>query len=505
MQKRTEDTSVKSQILPIVGDAYQEFSLNLDAQTLVNWFPIVDKNGKFPVALYPFPGLDIFSAQIGDQKSVRGLYEKNNSLYGVIDNKFYRISRTGARDELGTLNTSIGRVMMIDNGYQIMITDGTYGYIYQYRVSPISSELTNTFTVIPNTGDSEAFIPPEILVYLDGYGLYPVRGTFQFFWTDPYHFEKISALNYNTSGEDAQDIVTMIVVHQELWIFNRATTDLFYDTGETDTTFRPRQGLTIEYGCAAAHSVVKTQDNAVIWLALNKYGDSLIVKAEGYTASVISTPAITGIIQSYDTIDDAWAFSFQYRAQFFYVITFPSEDVTWAYNLNTGMWNNWSSTLVTPTPTGNAVRQGRFRGNAYAFIDGLHVVGDFESGNLYYLREDLHTENGQPIVRERTMQHIQDRLLRTSIYMLQIDVESGGGETDDHNYDPAIMLQYSKDGGHTWSSEMWRTCGKIGEYRRRAIWSSLGQAYNWTFRVRVSDSVKWVILGAKCDIEVEST
>jgi hypothetical protein len=169
------------------------------------------------------------------------------------------------------------------------------------------------------------------------------------------------------------------------------------------------------------------------------------------------------------------------------------------------MWSKWSSTLVTETPTGNTLREGRFRGNAYAFIDGLHVIGDFESGNLYYLNEDTYTENGVNIVHERTMQHIQDKMLRTSFYNLQIDVESGGGNVDDHNYEPSLMLKYSKDGGHTWSSEMWRTCGKIGEYRRRAIWTSLGQAYNWTFKVRTSDPVKWVILGAKADIEVGAT
>jgi len=500
---------IKNQVLPIVGDAYQEFSLNLDAQTLINWFPIIDKNGKFPVALYPFPGLLMFSPQIGDQRSVRCLYEKNNSLYAVIDNKFYRISITGTREQLGILNTSIGRVKIIDNGYQMMIIDGSDGYAYKYRVSAISSELANEFTIIPKTPTPDKpfqdFIPPEILVYLDGYGLYPVKGTFKFFWTDNYDFTSIPATNFNTSGSYAENLVSMLVIHEELWIFNRATTELFYDTGQATTTFRPRTGLTIEYGCAAAHSVVTTQDNAVIWLALNKYGDSLVVMAQGYNAIVISTPAITGIISRYDVIEDAWAFSFQYRGQFFYVITFPTADATWAYNLSTGMWSKWSSTLVTETPTGNISRQGRFRGNAYAFIDGLHVIGDFASGNLYYLNEDTRTENGVGIVRERTMRHIQAKLLRTSFYNLQIDVESGGGDEDDHNYDPQIMLQYSKDGGHSWSSEMWRSAGKIGEYRRRAIWTSLGQSYNWTFRVRVSDPVKWVILGAKADIEMEET
>lgn len=62
--------------------------------------------------------------------------------------------------------------------------------------------------------------------------------------------------------------------------------------------------------------------------------------------------------------------------------------------------------------------------------------------------------------------------------------------------DPKAMLQWSDDGGHTWSNEHWVSIGKIGEYKRRAIWRRLGSSRDRIYKVTISDPVKVVMLGA---------
>lgn len=62
--------------------------------------------------------------------------------------------------------------------------------------------------------------------------------------------------------------------------------------------------------------------------------------------------------------------------------------------------------------------------------------------------------------------------------------------------DPQAMLQFSKDGGHTWSYELWKSIGKIGEYSRRVKWNRLGVSRERTFRVVITDPIKVVILAA---------
>ena len=58
------------------------------------------------------------------------------------------------------------------------------------------------------------------------------------------------------------------------------------------------------------------------------------------------------------------------------------------------------------------------------------------------------------------------------------------------------MLQVSKDGGKTWGAERWMDMGALGDYKARAKWNRLGMARNWTFRLKISDPVKRVVLGA---------
>ena len=63
------------------------------------------------------------------------------------------------------------------------------------------------------------------------------------------------------------------------------------------------------------------------------------------------------------------------------------------------------------------------------------------------------------------------------------------------------MIQYSKDGGHSWSEEMWVSLGKIGEKKRRAILRRLGKFRDLVMRVKITDPVRRVLIGA--DLKVE--
>ena len=60
---------------------------------------------------------------------------------------------------------------------------------------------------------------------------------------------------------------------------------------------------------------------------------------------------------------------------------------------------------------------------------------------------------------------------------------------------PTIGLRVSKDAGKTWGAEAIKSMGSVGEYRRRAIWRSVGRAKDRVFRFRISSPVKKVLLG----------
>jgi hypothetical protein len=72
--------------------------------------------------------------------------------------------------------------------------------------------------------------------------------------------------------------------------------------------------------------------------------------------------------------------------------------------------------------------------------------------------------------------------------------------------DPQIMLRFSKDGGHTWSSEMWAGMGKkiggIGDFKKRVIWNRLGSFRDCVFEVKVTDPVDLTMYDAEIEITV---
>jgi len=62
---------------------------------------------------------------------------------------------------------------------------------------------------------------------------------------------------------------------------------------------------------------------------------------------------------------------------------------------------------------------------------------------------------------------------------------------------PELMMRYSDDGGHTWSSQRKTSVGKVGQYLARAAFRRLGRSRERVYEISMSAPVKWHILGAR--------
>ena len=129
-----------------------------------------------------------------------------------------------------------------------------------------------------------------------------------------------------------------------------------------------------------------------------------------------------------------------------------------------------------------------------------NIVGDWENGNLYVLDLDTYTDNGDLIVSRRTGAFVSARTYN----MLQVDFETGVGNTVSPGDDPVALLEWSDDGGHTWSNAHSAKLGQVGEYQLRVRWRRLGTPRRFglsrVFRVTVTDPVKRVMTGAMLDV-----
>jgi hypothetical protein len=274
--------------------------------------------------------------------------------------------------------------------------------------------------------------------------------------------------------------------HRDIFMLGESTTEVWYNSGDT-VPFDRKPGATQEVGIGARHSVVQL-DNTLFFLT----DDYQVVRLEGYNPKVISTRSIEYQIAQYSKRDDATGMGMTIEGNAFYVLTFPTASETWCYNAASTFWHKLAS---YPSPYDN-----RWRGNCYAAFDDKHIVGDYKNGKLYELDFETFTDNSEIIRRVRTPSAIDDDGKNLFHHRLEIFFESGVGIVSGQGSDPMAMLQYSNDGGHTWSSELWRSAGKIGKYEWRAVWNRLGASRHRNYRLIVTDPVKWVITNTNLEV-----
>jgi len=582
--------------LDVVGQAYKMPSIQLDAQTCINWYPIIDPTGKFPKSLAPTDGLTTFT-NISAANQIRGTFELNDVLYVVAGDSFYIVDNNGNYDSKGTLKTSVGNVRMVPNDNQIFITDGVDGYVYQlvksatreagdffvienassfiggatftgaglddmtsggtyigatsknYRVEidatgtpdtfqwsdskgetwngtgvvitgtaqTLNDGVTVTFTHTTghalhdrwdfSTSTDSAFYVPVIPAYQDGYGIYIKEVSNRFYISAIDDFSLVNALDFAKENAWPDNLVAAISIKEELWLIGRTTSRVWYDTGAAEFPFEPRTNLLIKYGTRAPYSVAVGHDNLLLWIGNNTDGGRIVIIVEGYTPQIISTEALNAELDSYETVDDAIGFVYQRNGHIFYCLIFPTADRSWVFDLTTKEWHERRSTFASDLPSSSQWRQGRWRANNYVHYQGKHLVGDFESGKIYKLDATSYTEDGVRIQRERTTKVLSESLHRICAFSFEVNMQRGTGLTvqTDQGHDPQMMLQISTDDAVTWGNEQWRSLGKTGKYKLRAKWNRLGESDSFVFRIRTSDPIYTVLLGAVIDVEDTGT
>lgn len=95
---------------------------------------------------------------------------------------------------------------------------------------------------------------------------------------------------------------------------------------------------------------------------------------------------------------------------------------------------------------------------------------------------------------------------RMFISNLEVLCDTGIGLNEGQGVDPQVMRSISRDGGHTWGIEKWRSAGAMGNYNTRVRWiGSNGSYRNGVAKIVVTDPVDWQFLKVMADIEEGSS
>lgn len=461
--------------IPFIGPSYRLRSINRDAQRCINWFPVKSElqTSKNIDGLQGTPGKLVFANP--DNGEIRGEWQTLGRAFVVSGNKLYEIDEDGNDTELGTLNTTSGRVGMCDNGQQLVIVDGDYGYILTLETD-IFLEIT-----------SEGWRGSNTVSFVGGYFIFIEPDTGVFYICALYDGFTIDALDFASAEGAPDNLVAGAALAANFWAFGTETVQVYYNSGDT-FPFTPIDNAFIQYGCSAAHSVAQSA-NTIFWLGGGKEGAGVVWMATGYNPQRISTFALEYAISTYGDVSDAFGYTYEEEGHYFYCLNFPGADTTWCYDIGLNEWHErgyWNSQL------------GEYEkdlANSHMFVFGKHLVGSRRDGKIYEQSMSYLDDNGDAIRRLRTSPHTFDGDDLNFIYFsqAQLDMETGIGNSEEVN--PTVSLSWSNDAGHTFSNEHSRGVGRVGEYKARAIWRQLGRSRDRVWRVITTARARLCLIG----------
>lgn len=461
--------------LPFIGGGNPSRSYRVSRERLVNGLVELDPSGKFDRFCFCRPGLLSF-AQLRSAP-VRGGAEWGGDAYCVVGGDVQKVTSSGAVSTIGAVTTTTGVVIFSPGPSHLVFVDGAKGY---YTQGSSVTEITDA--QFPD-GATHA-------VFHSGYWLVnDVANAGRVYRSASLDPTSWTALDFATAERDPDDLKAILVANQQIWLFGDYTTEA-WGNDSSSFGFGPIAGGFTEVGLAAPYSAAVGAGGLVYWLGKSRQGEGAVLKGQGIQGQRISTGAIEAEIASYSTISDAIGFCVYWQSHALYILRFPTAGKTWVWDEAAQAWYEW-------TRYGG----GAFRANCAVFAFNKILLGDPADGNLFELDVDAHSDNGEPIEFERWDRHMVESGDRKPLFhrALELEVETGVG-TD--TMSPQWMLQWSDDGGHTWSNEHWRSSGLIGVRNTRLVWRRLGRSRDRIYRVKSTDRAKRVIVSGWADVEV---
>ena len=538
--------------VPLLGQTGGEREEDVSYQKTQNWYPHISPDSKSKVVLYPTPGLTEFT-NLGVEGAIRGSIVYGEEYYCVYYTGLYKITSSGSYVLLGTLDTAVGKVSMAhngsNNGQQIIIADGTEGYIYDFEFSTFAKielkssgtaqvdtnnkldttgvsgdfiangvvagmvvynitdgtqgivgavDSADVLSIVDSNGDALDLFPDGDEEYEVGDDAFPSTATHvafmdgYFLANDPtnsgrfqisaaYQGYDWNGLDFATAERSPDELQALVVSNRNLWLIGTRTTEIWYNSGAADFPFAPMQSGFSQWGTVAPRSAIEISGTA-FWLTQNDEGVGRVIHSDGIQPRIVDTPGISAEISKLSTLTDAYAWAYQHQGHTMYVLTFPTDKRTFAYDITTSMWHEWKTEST-----------GYHRSNNHMYVYGKHLIGDPGNGKIYYLDWDNYTDNGESIVRLRRSWNIQaeDKALRH--YAIHLDIKEGVGNSD--ITDPSIHMRW-RDNMGKWSNYYTRSMGQVGDQQKKVIWRRLGRSYERVYEFRVTDPCNAVLIDA---------
>lgn len=414
-------------------------------------------------------------------------------LPGFIMSPTATLSDTGGAIPAGTTITSINYSSLVLN-------------VSNTLVATVPNDLITLS--IPRYGrlQDPGYLGSDHVAFIEGTLTFNQPGTRTFFCTGPIPYSlTFPGTSFALKDSSTDNLVTLFENTRELWLVGERTSEVWYNAGNAQgVPFSRVPAVGPQIGCSAKYSITRGGES-LIWLAKNEQGENVVVRTNQYSWERISNHAVETAMASYPQVSDAIGYVYEEAGHSFYVLTFPTADVTWVYDATaSGHLGKpaWHERLSYDSGAGVFHRH---RGNCYMNLQNLRIVGDYQTGQLHRMSRQFFSDNGALLKCQRRAKPIWDKSTRQRMYhdSMQIEFTPGVGLQTGQGVIPQAMLRWSNDGGFTWSNEHWQTIGQAGQTNNRAKWNRLGASRDRIYELNFTDPVARDVIGATLFAEPE--
>lgn len=360
-----------------LGPSNKSRAYTFDNERTVNKYPELRDAGspKSGIALLNAPCMQArYALPAGP---VRAIFAQDGECWAIggtafcelFNNDTYIVRGEVAADGYPASISSNGQ-----NGHQLFVTSGGYGYIYDLITKEIDLITADGFPYPVAKGDfvASSFVALE-------------RSTNKFYFSALNDGTSWAGLDVAQTSLTADDKTGMIVNHGEVWLLGTQRSEIWVPQGSGNNVFAPIPGTIIESGIAAPWSV-QLLDNTIFYVTGSERGAGQVVRMDGYTPKIISTHAISTYLNRLSQVSNAIAWTYEEEGHAFYLLYCPAAETTLVYDVSTDLWHEralWDDHLIRWEPD---------YGRCHAFVWGRHLVGARNSGAVYEQRLDLYQD-----------------------------------------------------------------------------------------------------------------
>lgn len=462
-----------AEVQPIpLGGSDKEFNSKKSREAVLNLLAEADAQGGWR-AVKDTQGLVELADESAAGAGRSNLFLNSGFLYAVIGGTLFRFDQFFNSTNLGAVGGS-GRARIFSNAVpgdnQIMILNGTgQGFVY-----------TNGGGLVAVTDPD--FLPTVAGDVLSERGFFVRQGSNEFFASEIGDFFAYDPLAFASAEFNPDNVLNLIAKKSALWLLGGATTEYWQTTSDTTLPVRAVQGAPKERGIAAVDSLAEAGER-FCWFA----DDGTVRMIEGQAMTKISdldfelrvrgdgTPNFPG----FAVTDDAFGFFVDGPVHKIYYLTFPTEGYTWGYDFSTGIAHQRTSEGV-----------GYWRIGSVALFNNQLIALDQVNGKLYRLDQEAKDEAGE-IMRRRLVSPTLSFPYDWTLPYAELEMEVG--QVTDPSLEPVMLVEFSKDGGNTWTQKESVSLGNFGELKKRVPMRQFGRIVrhqDFILRFTVTDPVR---------------